>query len=80
MNFGEIGFLTGIVMAISQMLKELGINPKLIPIINVLLGIIGGIVYTPAPIENQIMSGIIVGLTAGGFYSGIKHTKEYLDK
>lgn len=80
MDFTNIGFLTGVVMATAELLKQTGMNKKLIPLVNVGLGILCGVVFTPSPIQNQIMSGVIIGLTASGVYSAGKHTKEFIGR
>lgn len=80
MDFTNIGFLTGVVMATAELLKQTGMNKKLIPVVNIGLGILCGVVFTQGPIQNQIMSGVIIGLTASGVYSAGKHTKEYIGR
>lgn len=80
MDFTNIGFLTGVVMAVAELLKQTGMNKKLIPLVNIGLGILCGVVFTPSPVQNQIMSGVIIGLTASGVYSAGKHTKEYIGR
>lgn len=76
MDFTNISLMVAIVMGLSEVFKNLGLNSKLIPIVNLILGIIVGIVYSGLGIKNGIATGIIVGLTASGFYSGTKNVIE----
>ncbi|MBU5592797.1 hypothetical protein KQI89_13675 [Clostridium sp. MSJ-4] len=76
-NFQDIGLMTAVVMGLSQVAKELGIKVKLIPILNLILGLIAGIVYVaPGDLKTGIFSGLTIGLTASGFYSGVKNVRQ----
>lgn len=66
-----------IIMAIAEVVKQLGLNTKYIPLIDLALGLIAGlIVYTAhlhfSPIEG-IVVGIALGLSACGLFSGVKN-------
>lgn len=66
-----------IIMAIAEVIKKLGMNTKYIPLIDIALGLISGIViYTAemgySPIEG-ILVGLALGLSACGMFSGIKN-------
>lgn len=76
MDFTNISLMVAIVMGLSEVFKNLGLNSKLIPILNLILGIVTGIVYSGLGIKEGIATGIIVGLTSSGFYSGTKNTIE----
>ncbi len=82
MNIGfDNGVLVAVIVALGEFFKKVGINPKLIPIFNLAFGLVGGIVYlNPADLKIGILEGLIMGLTAGGFYSGIKNVGEVLHK
>ena len=76
-EFTDIAFITGIVVAISELLKLTKINPKFLPIINLALGLIFGFVYVaPEDPKTAVMAGLIIGLTASGVYSGSKNVME----
>lgn len=67
------------IMAISELVKRSGLNPKFIPILNLVLGLASGIIYiSPTDLKMGIVQGLIMGLTAGGFYSSIKNVNEGL--
>jgi hypothetical protein len=71
--------LIPIIIAIAEMLKKTGFNPKFIPVVNIVLGLIGGVIYLyPGDIKAGILKGLIMGLAASGFYSGYKNIKEAL--
>lgn len=66
-----------IIMAIAEVLKQLGLNTKYIPLVDLGLGLIAGlVVYTAhmgySPIEG-IVVGIALGLSACGLFSGVKN-------
>lgn len=66
-----------IIMAIAEVVKQLGLNTKYIPLVDIGLGLIAGLlVYTAhlgfAPIEG-IVVGIALGLSACGLFSGVKN-------
>lgn len=66
-----------IIMAIAEVVKRLGLNTKYIPLIDLALGLIAGlVVYTAhlgySPIEGFVV-GVALGLSACGTFSGIKN-------
>lgn len=63
-----------IIMGLAQIIKQLGLNAKFIPLIDVALGIILGIVFFAGQgIQYGIVIGIILGLEACGLFSGGKN-------
>lgn len=68
-----------LIMAIAQMIKELGCPTRIIPIIDLVLGIASGIcVYgllQGLGVPYGILLGIALGLSACGLYSGVKNVK-----
>ncbi len=71
------GVLITVIIAISELFKKLGVSTKIIPIVNIILGVTGGIIYlNPSDLKTGILEGLIMGLTAGGFYSSIKNVGE----
>lgn len=69
-----------LIMALAQLIKEVGLNAKYIPIVDVVLGLISGIcVYgllQGMGIAYGIIIGLALGLSACGLFSGIKNLKE----
>ena len=74
----EFGVLVGVIMGLSEIIKKLEYVPtKFIPVVNIVLGLAGGIFYLhPGDIMNGIIQGLVLGLTAGGFYSSVKNVSE----
>lgn len=69
--------LIAVIVGLSQLAKELGVKDKFIPILAILLGIIGGTLYLyTGDIKSGVMSGIIMGLSSVGLYSGGKNIIE----
>lgn len=65
-----------LIIGIAQTLKNAGLNPKYIPIVDVVLGLIAGIMLNTDDIVAGVFTGIAVGLSACGLYSAAKNTKE----
>lgn len=69
-----------LIIALAQLIKEVGLNAKYIPIVDVVLGLISGIgVYgllQGMGIAYGIIIGLALGLSACGLFSGIKNLKE----
>jgi hypothetical protein len=75
----EMSVLVAVIIGLSEIIKGFGLNAKFIPVINLVFGVIGGIVYLyPYDIKMAVFYGIIAGLTASGLYSGAKNTIEGL--
>lgn len=69
-----------LIIGFAEMLKEIGIPTKYIPIADVIMGLVSGIcVYGLAmgykPVECIVL-GIALGLSACGLFSGIKNVTE----
>lgn len=65
-----------ILMGLAELLKQQGLNSKLIPIINLILGICFGIMIHSESIATGIVTGVVMSLTAMGVYSGTKSSIE----
>lgn len=63
-----------IIMGLAQIIKQLGLKAKFIPLVDIGLGIILGIVFFAGQgIQYGIVIGIILGLEACGLFSGGKN-------
>jgi len=65
-----------LIMGIAELLKKVGFNVKFIPIVNVVLGLVVGVVLNQNDVIEGIFTGLAVGLSASGLYSGTKNIKE----
>ena len=68
------------IMAFAEMLKRLGVPDKVIPVVDLVVGLISGVcVYGLAlgyGVLNGVLLGIALGLSACGLFSGIKNVAE----
>jgi uncharacterized membrane protein (DUF441 family) len=69
----EIGVLSAIVLGIVQIAKGFGIPKRWSPILAIGVGI-GLCFLNSAGYPTAIFTGLIVGLSAVGLYSGVKNT------
>lgn len=65
-----------IIMGIAELLKNIGFYPKFIPVVNLGLGLAAGIALNTDDIMAGVFTGLAVGLSASGLYSGVKNVKE----
>lgn len=69
-----------LIIALAELIKRLGLDKRYIPLVDLGLGIISGVViYTiymaMHPIEGVVL-GIALGLSACGLFSGVKNVAE----
>ena len=65
--------LIPLIIGIVELLKMYGMPRRLLPIVAIIFGIVGGIVYIyPNDIKAGILIGLMMGLSASGLYSGGK--------
>lgn len=69
----EIAFLIGIVVALTQLIKQFNIPNKFLPVVSLVFGLLAGIFYVDGDIKNQIMMGIVIGLSASGLFDHSKY-------
>lgn len=73
--------LLAVIVAISKTLTLIGFDKKFIPIVNMFLGMIGGILYLyPSDVKMGVLVGLVLGLTATGTYSSVKNVKEGINE
>lgn len=65
-----------LIMGIAELIKGLGFNPKFIPVVNLILGLVAGIGLNTDDVIKGTFIGLAVGLSASGLYSGVKNTKQ----
>ncbi len=65
--------LIPVVMALVQMVKNLGMDSKFAPVLSVLLGL-GFSFLVGGPVLTVVIGGLVLGLTACGLYAGGKAT------
>jgi Phage holin family Hol44, in holin superfamily V len=73
----ELNAMTAILIAvligISQVAKELGLKTKYIPLLNLVLGIVlSAFFITDLAVQERILQGLIIGLSASGLFDQSK--------
>ena len=72
MDFAVDAAMVGVVMALVQGAKEIGLPVKFAPLLAVVLGV-GFVVGRQATVDyDAVYAGILTGLIAAGLYSGTK--------
>lgn len=65
----EIGVLVAVIVALGQLFKNSGVSARFIPIINVVLGVLGGLFFLDvSSIQDSIIYGLMIGLGASGLF------------
>lgn len=77
--FAPVGQVA-LIIGLAQLVKSLGLKPKLIPLFDVLCGLVGGILVYFVEFNydfiQSVMIGLAIGLSACGLFSGIKNIAE----
>jgi len=74
-GFDDAAFV-GLIMALVQLAKETGLPARFAPLLALALGIAAGVfIMSPGDVIQGIWSGIAMGLSAVGLYSGTKNVK-----
>lgn len=71
MEYTVVGALVILIVAICESLKYAGLDSRYIPIISVVLGIIGALLFDGASFLTAV-AGIIIGLATTGGYAVVK--------
>lgn len=64
--------LIPVLIGILEAIKRTGFNSKFILVLSIILGIMFGVVFSGLSIKEGIITGIYIGLSAVGLYSGSK--------
>ncbi|MGE6958801.1 holin, partial [Bacillus thuringiensis] len=56
--------LIGIIVGLSQIGKTIGLQTKYVPLLNLTLGIVLGVLFLGGDIKTNVFQGIIIGLSA----------------
>ena len=72
--------LTALVIGLAELCKKCGLPSKWIPLVDVLLGLFGGIFVFGLEFNYGLLKGVVIGLAIGlsacGLFSGIKNVLE----
>ena len=69
-----------LIIGLAELVKRAGLDSRYIPIVDVILGLISGIVVYGMAMDHGIINGVMLGLAFGlsacGLFSGIKNLTE----
>lgn len=69
--------MVALIIALAEVAKNLGVNKKYIPLLDLVIGLIGScFIYQDLTMVYRVLAGIALGLSACGLFSGIKNTYE----
>ncbi|MBC6973040.1 holin [Bacillus sp. Xin] len=75
----SLAVMIGIVVGLSQIAKTIGLQTKYIPLLNLTLGIVLGVLFLGGDIKTNVFQGIIIGLSASGLFDHTKILKKDAD-
>jgi hypothetical protein len=75
----SLAVIIGIVVGLSQIVKTIGLQTKYVPLLNLTLGIVLGVLFLGGDIKNNVFQGIIIGLSASGLFDHTKIIKKDAD-
>ena len=76
----DYGVITAFIMALSELMKRTRMDKKLIPVINIMLGIIFCFIFVNNGWKDVLFYGFMSGLTASGLYSSVKNTAQFFNE
>ena len=77
----ELAAIVGIIMALSEIIKQsTPLKSKYLPLVNLGLGLLSGMFLLSGSVEEKVLTGIIIGLSASGLYDHTKITKSGVKK
>lgn len=68
----DIALLIAVVVALTELFKRLGTPNKYLPLISLAIGLLAGVFYLDYALKEQVLYGVIIGLSASGLFD---HTK-----
>ncbi|MCU4989974.1 holin [Bacillus cereus] len=75
----EISVIIAVVVGFSQIVKTIGLQTKYVPLLNLTLGIVLGVLFLDGNIKTNVFQGIIIGLSASGLFDHTKIMKKDVD-
>ncbi|MEK4779144.1 holin [Bacillus sp. FSL L8-0199] len=58
----SVAVIIGVVVGLSQIVKTIGLQTKYVPLLNLTLGIVLGVLFLDGNIKTNVFQGIIIGL------------------
>ncbi|PFR46492.1 holin [Bacillus cereus] len=75
----SLAVMIGIVVGLSQIVKTIRLQTKYVPLLNLTLGIVLGVLFLDGDIKTNVFQGIIIGLSASGLFDHTKIMKKDVD-
>ncbi|HEF5706456.1 TPA: holin [Bacillus cereus] len=75
----SVAVIIGVVVGLSQIVKTIGVQTKYVPLLNLTLGIVLGVLFLDGDIKTNVFQGIIIGLSASGLFDHTKIMKKDAD-
>ncbi|HDR7847481.1 TPA: holin [Bacillus toyonensis] len=75
----SLAVMIGVVVGLSQIAKTIGLQTKYVPLLNLTLGIVLGVLFLGGDIKTNVFQGIIIGLSASGLFDHTKIMKKDVD-
>ncbi|MCU5491193.1 holin [Bacillus cereus] len=75
----SVAVIIGVVVGLSQIVKTIGLQTKYVPLLNLTLGIVLGVLFLDGNIKTNVFQGIIIGLSASGLFDHTKIMKKDAD-
>ncbi|TNP13529.1 holin [Bacillus tropicus] len=75
----SLAVMIGIVVGLSQIVKTIGLQTKYVPLLNLTLGIVLGVLFLDGDIKTNVFQGIIIGLSASRLFDHTKIMKKDVD-
>ncbi|MCQ0957463.1 holin [Bacillus cereus] len=75
----SLAVMIGIVVGLSQIAKTIGLQTKYVPLLNLTLGIVLGVLFLDGDIKTNVFQGSIIGLSASGLFDHTKIIKKDAD-
>lgn len=75
----SLAVMIGIVVGLSQIVKTIGLQTKYVPLLNLTLGMVLGVLFLNGDIKTNVFQGIIIGLSASGLFDHTKIIKKDAD-
>ena len=70
----EPAVIIAVVLGLVEVVKRIGLPSRFCPLLAVVIGVLASFISPSGSIGLTIMVGVIYGLSASGFYSGVKNT------
>ena len=77
----EIAVIIGVVVGLTQLFKGMKVVPvKYLPLLSLVFGVLGGIAYGGGELKENIIMGVMIGLSASGLFDQTKIVSKKVKK